>query len=836
MFSAIKQRLGLVSVEATPTYITIEGINTYLLFKDIYAQWGSSVIQTHMFTAVRRSMIRFRHFFGLDFLYICNTLYNSPKSRLPKRILAKVIDELKAKTWLGQVDRNVSSITDVSAIEHLMSFPPKPHQREFVAHYGKIVPAYRLRGYMLDAGPGTGKTAAGYMLNEALKADKMIIITPKNAAERVWADTIDNLLIKKKPYWISTSGELPTLNHHYYICHYESLDIIVNFVKTNASRLKNIYVHLDESHNFNRGEALRTQAMIDLCKMKQVSYCTWASGTPLMALGTECIPFLKCVDPMFDEESEERFRKIYGRDAKRANDILRNRIGHLKFHVPKQDVVDIVPEVIQVKVTMPTAKEYTLASISEKMRKFIAERQEFYSKNFDKFQAFYDKGIEQHVKTLNSHQSKVDFETYKSYFNTICAGFDPVTMKTESRYCNNYELRVILPSLDQSIRNDFKASRSVIKYVDLKILGEALGTVLGKMRAKCHVDMIDHIDFSKIIDGSKKKTLIFTSYVEVVEKLGTLLAGGDYIPSLVYGATNKNLPTIVSQFYKDQDINPLIATFQSLSTAVPLTAANTVIMINQPFRSGIREQTIARAARLGQDEQVYVYDCLLDTGDEPNISTRTDDIMRWSAEQCSSILGIQNVDLDSLTLEAKDTDTYFDHLIETASMESETAVSTESHQDPTPAYLPLYLYHGSAYAQNELMPGFKRSGELVKWDGVEDNTWLYAASDREDAISMAIGSAIEKKWMIDRFAFDDKKKLMTIEMAEGKLSASEIEKLEVYLYTLRADTDDGWQANINTLNGMKGEYKTQRTIIKNILRREQIDISSFLRGVRISIT
>lgn len=85
--------------------------------------------------------------------------------------------------------------------------------------------------------------------------------------------------------------------------------------------------------------------------------------------------------------------------------------------------------------------------------------------------------------------------------------------------------------------------------------------------------------------------------------------------------------------------NPLLATIQSLSTAVPIICANTVIFLNQPFRSNDKEQAIARVARLGQDEQTYVWDVLLDTKGVPNISTRSDEILQWSMEQVAIIMG-----------------------------------------------------------------------------------------------------------------------------------------------------------------------------------------------------
>lgn len=848
MLPGLKYRLGIVDVEVTAKHIVVEGISTFALFKDMYRVWGNNAISKNMFSGVRGSELKMKHFFGLDFLYICETLYEDKLTRTPKRVLAKVIDELLSKTWVGNIDKDVKSITDLSLADNLVPFPLKPFQKEFVRIFGRTVPAFNLKGYMLDAGAGSGKTVADLVVGVCLQAKRVIIVTPKNAVERVWEDTIANIMLEKKSYWLSTSTEQPSLDHHYYITHYESLEKILAFVKANPKEFRNndCFIILDESHNFNRIAADRTKLFVDLCRTPNIGYNLWASGTPILALGIECIPFLKCVAPDFDDECEERFRKIYGRDAKRANDILRHRIGHLKFHVPKQDVVDIKVTVEQVKVKMPTGNKYTLSAIGEIMRKFIAERMEYYTKNKKHFDDKYQEGLNVFERTLRTDADRRAYGAYRSAFRTISSGYDPKLMKHEAQLCNQFELKTILPTLTNPLKNEFKNARSVVKYVKLKVMGEALGTIVGGMRSKCHLEMLEHIDFVEYIDNARKKTLIFTSFVEVLNAGADLCEKEGYDVGRVSGATNKNLASIINRFFKDEDFNPLWATYQSLSTAVPVTPASDLMMLNQPYREAIRTQAIARAARLGQDGPVHVWDFLLDTGEEPNISTRSNDILQWSQESVASILGISNIDVDTLTLEShgQDNETLRD-IMDTLSFESEGLIrhdfigeyEQESiREDTTGEFeeLPPYLYHGSAYKQEELMPGFKRSGELVKWDGTESNEWLYSADDKTEAIMLGISSAIEKKFPLDRYSYDEKRKTLTIEVS-GELQKKDILDLTVWVYTIKADSDDGWMANWNVRNGMNGEYKTQRTIDKNIVRCEHVNIAEVLRHTQIKI-
>ena len=155
-------------------------------------------------------------------------------------------------------------------------------------------------------------------------------------------------------------------------------------------------------------------------------------------------------------------------------------------------------------------------------------------------------------------------------------------------------------------------------------------------------------------------------------------------------------------------------------------------------------------------------------------------------------------------------------------------------QEARPVDLPRYLYHGSAYRQDELKPGFQHTKELVKWDNSEDNTWLYASDDKDAAVMLGISSAIEKKYKLDRYQCDEKAKKMTIDVSEP-LTLADIHKLHVVIYSIKADVNDGWMANHNPANGINGEYKTQRTIKDNIVRCEDVRIADVLRGWRIQI-
>lgn len=150
-------------------------------------------------------------------------------------------------------------------------------------------------------------------------------------------------------------------------------------------------------------------------------------------------------------------------------------------------------------------------------------------------------------------------------------------------------------------------------------------------------------------------------------------------------------------------------------------------------------------------------------------------------------------------------------------------------------HLPAFLFHSSAYKQDRLQPGFNHSGVLVRWDKTESNEWLYAADKKDEAIMLGISSAIEKKWDLQRYKYDAKSRRLDIEVVDQNITKSDIDKLTVYIYTLRPEAKDGWIENFNPVNGLKGEYKTQGTIDENIVRCETVDVIGALRGYSINI-
>lgn len=661
--------------------IEITGIPAYLIDRDIAKVWATRKIQIHMFSQMTRRKIVIPTFFAIDFVYMLEELAKYPGSLYSDRqVIKRTIEVIRSNTWLKQIDTEFPSIFDYGKLKEL-NISLIDHQRRFMAWYDHVKLRYNLRGILLTAAPGGGKTIAGLATAICRNADVSFIICPKNAINRVWESEIVTRFKDKQSYWISSEGKDVPKDVRWLIFHYEDLDKAVKLIPKYSN--KNVTVILDESHNFNDPDSLRTKLFLSLCNDKCISDIIFASGTPIKAMGSDSIPLLRAIDPLFTPNAEMRFRKIFGKDAKKANDILANRLGIISYKVPKSEFMPNEPIYEPMNLTIPDGEYYTLDRIRERMSKFINERVDYYQKRRKTDFEFYEycMGLYEEQLTKDSGEWK-EYMMYKGYINVfVTRGFDPGTMSEWSVYCNKFEKENIIPKLPQEHRKDFKDVKSAVKYPELKIRGEALGRVLGRERIDANIKLAKAVNYDNIIAGAKKKVICFSSHVEVIDTITELQQKVFKLkPLKVTAETSNDLKSIVAKFESNTSLNPLNATFQSLSTAVPLVMANTIVMLNHPFRVHEMEQAVARAWRIGQDTQVVVFLVQLDTGDAPNISSRSADIMNWSKEQVDQIMGYQSdMDID-ISVEGLTPDNAIDQIED--QMEYWTnmnSISIESH-------------------------------------------------------------------------------------------------------------------------------------------------------------
>lgn len=148
----------------------------------------------------------------------------------------------------------------------------------------------------------------------------------------------------------------------------------------------------------------------------------------------------------------------------------------------------------------------------------------------------------------------------------------------------------------------------------------------------------------------------------------------------------------------------------------------------------------------------------------------------------------------------------------------------------------MKLYHGSMYEQNELMPGFRRSGELTSWDGTESNLYLYVSSNMNEAILLGIASAAEKVFKTTASHISEADRRFEITVDGDKLpTVEDVYGLKVFVYTLAYRDEDKWVKNNNSQNNITTEYKTQETIKSAIISRQVVNVRSVLKDFKVII-
>ena len=668
-----------VEVDPISNKVTITGLRFLYVCRDLEKYIGAKMLYS-ILDNVSYSRLVFSMFYLPDFYHAINTLLTDPKF---KRRIRSGRELLAIRTELEKIPliANIKIInsTDPSAIPKIdksklnkifNNIKLFDYQDKFIDDCVWKSKLLGLNGYLLDAPPGSGKSISSISLMEVLGIDTIIVVCPKKAVNDVWDETITRIYKEPQPYSMS----LPILhgpskpagfdiNDRFIVCHYESLGKLNDYLNSIKIPNKRYGIILDESHSLNSHNSERSIQFRELVSKIDPVFCLWMSGTPIKALGTETMTMFATIDRLFDKSVYKSFLKVFGISGVYAISVMAHRLQLVRSEI-KTKGSGVEQYTHKVKVTLQNGADYTLKTISNKMIDYVKERKEYYQKNAKKYEDDFFRSIDVYISEVtrgrgNTTLFRNELEDYLAKAKTLHIGYSPTDPKHKQYVleCNYYEDKVIIPRLPNDVKKIFRKAKSVYKYVELTIMGEALGNILGKARSRCNADMVKQLvidakvisedgeiyqsNLPDLILNAQAKTIIFTDYVEVVKETEYQLKLKGFKPISIFGETTSGngLALQTKIFKEDSEINPLITTYKTLSEAVPLTEANRVIFLNLPFRSGTYEQAVKRANRIGQTLDVDLFEVTLDTGEEPNISTRNEDILKWSEEQVALILG-----------------------------------------------------------------------------------------------------------------------------------------------------------------------------------------------------
>jgi len=553
---------------------------------------------------------------------------------------ASLINDIIENTWVSDYEKNPpENRVDASLVKSSFNVELKNYQEHFIKDYDRMKNMYQLKGMILSFDQGLGKTLAALATMVALNKTKVIIVAPKSTLHTVWQYHINTFINDRKKVFIIGEDHLND-GYDYYIVNYEAITKLAPILETISKENNGLIV--DESHNF-LNQSQRTKNVLELSKRMDCKDILLLSGTPLKAVGSEIIPMLYILDNYFDDEAYEIFKKSFGINTGIANDVMHARLSTIMHRKVKENVLKLPAKHEKIlKIKMPGGNEYTLDVVKKGAKKFAEERLKFHMKNMSEYIQKFNNVMD----FLRTQKTITDNPDYFDHYLRIIEYFKKHRMDVRSKemvemakWANDFEKDVILPLLPSDLKKEFKESRSAVKYVHLKVRGEVIGNYLTKLRMKMTSELVQYAKLDKIINLAMKKTVIFTSFIDTVEIAYKHIKSLGFNALMLHGGTGDDAKSAVQKFVKNPDFNPLVSSLAMLVTGVTLIEANTMVFLNKPYRFTDYLQASDRIHRIGQDTDVYIYTVILDTGKAPNLSTRMEDIMEWSRDQFSDLVG-----------------------------------------------------------------------------------------------------------------------------------------------------------------------------------------------------
>ena len=132
---------------------------------------------------------------------------------------------------------------------------------------------------------------------------------------------------------------------------------------------------------------------------------------------------------------------------------------------------------------------------------------------------------------------------------------------------------------------------------------------------------------NKIIErgSNNSKKIIFCNFKEEIDKFEEILSDYGFIVKKLDGRTNQSER---EEILNNQDIDILILQIQTGCEGLNLQHFNEIYFVSPHWNPAIEDQAIARAHRIGQQKEIYVYKFLMNNFDEDNKSNNIENHAR----------------------------------------------------------------------------------------------------------------------------------------------------------------------------------------------------------------
>ena len=547
----------------------------------------------------------------------------------------KIARFIRSKTWLKNLHLPVKEVPiNISNLKNIR-YTLKPYQKDFIELYPTLKERFNLNGYLLSFDQGLGKTLTAISLAECLDKDQVVIVCPNSLKEN-WAYEIkeyfykyeDEKLWRDEVYVHGSKRYSFTKKTKYIIVNLEAIPAVYDLI----SDRKDSILIVDEMHNVRNMKGKRTLELLDLKSRLGKTDVLLMSGTPIKALPNEIVPTLMLIDPLFTEEVAKLYFNCFNVDGTATKEIVNSRFGMVMHRKTKKEVLTLPDKHIhELSFTVPNSNKYLSDVVSKEVEEVFSRLYNTELERSDELRNNYINMIEKY--------SKAPYKEKKEYLDYI-KNPECDYHESERERFDVFTKKYVIPNIYYPVDlKNFKEAETAYVRMKERAMGKALGQIMHPRRKELYIQLYEN-NKEEIIDmihNATKKTVIFSTLLEVVDYISKdLTKQGIGNVKIVGGADNRM--NKIQAFKNDDDIEVLIATSQTLSTGVTLIEANQMFFFGTPWRSADYDQCCDRIYRIGQNTDVNIYNVLLNTGGKENLSTRMNDILKWSGEMFTSMI------------------------------------------------------------------------------------------------------------------------------------------------------------------------------------------------------
>ena len=642
-------RTFISRIKITEDYIVIKGMDFrkfMLRIKEFYSENNFSKIFMAEYTNQSQKLykkgkinkkdmevkyVTFPIFFALEIAMIFEDLgqyYNVPYYK-------KIAKQIRTKTWVKELDKPVQEVPLNTEKLKNIRYTLKPYQEDFVKMFPTLKNRFHLDGYILSFDQGLGKTLTAIALAECLNKNQVVIVCPNSLKEN-WSYEIkeyffkyeDEKLWKEEVYVHGSPKYKMTDKTKYIIVNLEAIPAIFNII----GKDKESILIVDEMHNVRNMTGKRTLELLDLKKRLGKTDVLLMSGTPIKALPNEIVPSLMMIDPLFTDEVAKLYNKCFNVDGIGTKDIVNTRFGMVMHRKTKKEVL-----------TLPNKNLHTLSFKLKNSEKYLSDNvkidvnyafQKLYKIEMDRSDILKRNYIDMIVKY--SKAPRKDLDEYMKYLEHPFEQYHEAYLEKMKNFVMQYVTPNIIYPVDAK---NFKEAETAYLRMKERATGKALGEVMHPRRKEMFVQLYEQNkkEIIRMIKDATKKTVIFSTLLEVVDYISKDLEKQGIKNVKIVGGSGDRMK-LIQQFKNDEETEVLIATSQTLSTGVTLIEANQMFFFGTPWRSADYNQCCDRIYRIGQTTDVNIYNVLLDTGAELNLSTRMNDILNWSDNMFNNMI------------------------------------------------------------------------------------------------------------------------------------------------------------------------------------------------------